>query len=133
MTPPAPAFPRKLTRREAQVLDYILAVDDRRVEPLRRQRKSAVVTGMCGCGCASIDLAVDRQGTDPADLCSQPLSADLTNEAMAKWPEPNEAFGLLLFLDEGWLSLLEIWWIQKPPAEFPPPSAFTLPRVDCPE
>ena len=133
MIPSAPAFPRKLTRREAQVLDYILSVDDPRVEPLRRQRMSAVVTGMCGCGCASIDLAVDRQRADAAGLCSQPLSADLTNEAIAKLPEPNEYFGLLLFLDEGWLSLLEIWWIQKPPAKFPPPSAFEMPRVDCPE
>jgi hypothetical protein len=133
MTHSALTFPRKLTRREAQVLDYILAVGDPRVEPLRRQRMSAVVTGMCGCGCASINLAVDRRRAEAADLCSQPLSAALTDEAIAKLPEPNEYFGLLLFLDEGWLSLLEIWWIQKPPTEFPPPSAFENPRVDCPD
>ena len=133
MTPSPPSYPRKLTRREAQVLDFILAVEDPRAEPLRRQRMSAVVTGICGCGCASINLAVDRVRPDAADLCSQPLAAGLTKDAIAKLPDPNEYFGLLLFLDEGWLSFLEIWWIQKPPAEFPPPSSFERPRVDCPE
>jgi hypothetical protein len=41
--------------------------------------------------------------------------------------------GLLLFLEEGWLSLLEIWYIHEPPAEFPHPATFDFPRIECDE
>lgn len=123
-------FPRQLNPREAEILDFLLAVDDPRVEPLRAQRRSVVATGLCGCGCASINLAVDRAQAQPAALCSPPIEASL-NRARAWLADPDEAYGLLLFLDEGWLSLLEIWWIQKPPSQFPPAQAFDPPEVTC--
>lgn len=123
-------FPRQLTPREAEVLDFMLGVDDPRVAPLREQRKSVVATGVCGCGCASIDLAVDRERYEPAAICGQPISAEL-NPAKAAVAYPNESYGLLIFLDQGWLSLLEVSWHEKPPAEFPPANAFDPPEVTC--
>ena len=130
MSPQPDGYPRQLTPREAEVLDFMLSVDDPRIEPLRAQRPTVVVTGMCTCGCASIDLAVDRQRSPAADICRQPISADF-NSARANLADPNETYGLLIFLEEGWLSLLEIWWILKPPDEFPPVIAFDPPRVEC--
>jgi len=108
----------------------MLSVDDPRIEPLREQRKSALVTGLCGCGCASINLAVDRGGNRPAAICSQPISAD---PAVGGTAEANGMpnCGLLLFLDDGWLSLLEICWIAEPPSEFPPATTFGPPEVTC--
>src|SRR5687768_6764224 len=125
MTGPAEQFPRSLAPREAEVLDFILSVDDRRVEPLRGQRATAVVTGMCGCGCASIYLEVDRTQSQPAEICRQPISArPAANLA-------NGTCGIDLFLDEGWLSLLEICWIEEPPPDFPPVTSFDAPEVMC--
>ena len=123
-------FPRQLTPREAEILDFMLAVEDPRVEPLRAQRRSVVVTGRCGCGCASIHLEVDRSQSRQAAICSPPIEANL-NRAKAALTDPDETYGLLVFLDDGWLSLLEIWWIQKPPGEFPATRAFDPPEVTC--
>ena len=123
-------FPRELTAREGEILDFMLGVDDPRVEPLREQRKSVVATGLCGCGCASIHLAVDRERHEPAAICRQPISADF-DAARADLGDKREVGGLLVFLDEGWLSLLEVWWMEAPPAEFPPATAFHPPEVTC--
>jgi hypothetical protein len=126
---PSGEFPRQLTEREAEILDFMLAVDDPRVTTLRSQRETVVATGRCTCGCASIDLAVDRSQSQAAALCRQPIAAELDNARAAL--NPDEHYGLLVFLDDGWLSLLEIWWIEKPPLEFPPATAFHPPRVEC--
>ena len=125
--PSLDTYPRPLSEREAEILHFVLGVDDARLAPLREQAASAVVTGRCTCGCATVNLAVDRQRTRPVSLCSPVVSAH-TREV-----EGQPVFGLLLFLDEGWLSLLEIWWIDKPPAEFPAATAFVSPRFECDE
>ena len=123
-------YPRALSAHEEDVLDFMLRVDDSRVDPLRRQRESVLVTGMCSCGCASIYLAVDREHATAADLCTQPIEADLT-KAARELIGPREAYGLLLFLKDGWLSKLEIWWIDNPPPEFPPTSRFERSQRTC--
>jgi hypothetical protein len=117
-------FPRSLSDRESEILHFLLAVDDDRLAPLREQAATAYVTGMCGCGCATIDLAVDRERTSPASLCSPVVSADtpLVDE---------RSFGLLVFLDEGWLSGLEIYYFDTPPPQFPAPDVFNSPRFEC--
>ena len=51
---------RPLSAREAETLRFILSHDDPRLVPLREQAEVASVRGMCHCGCATIDLAVDR-------------------------------------------------------------------------
>ena len=128
--PHAEVFPRPPTPREAEILDFMLGVDDPRVEPLREQRKSLVVTGLCGCGCASIHLAVDRGRHGPAAICRQPIAADV-RRTTAVDAERTNVCGILLFLDEGWLSVLEICWVETPAAEFPPATSFRGPEVTC--
>jgi hypothetical protein len=49
---------RPLTDRERDVLDALLSVDFPAALALRRQARSAVVSGTCGCGCPSIDFRV---------------------------------------------------------------------------
>ena len=118
-------YPRPLTDREAEILDFLLGIDEHRLAPLRGQARTAVVAGTCACRCATINLAVDRDSGSPANLCSPVVSAD--SRATSGRP----AVGLLLFLDEGWLSLLEIWYIDAPPAEFPAATVFDTPRFEC--
>jgi hypothetical protein len=117
-------YPRPLTDREAEILDFLLGLEDDRLAPLREQARTAVVAGTCACGCATVDLAVDRNSGTPANLCSPVVSADSRANDLP-------AVGLLLFLDEGWLSLLEIWYIDAPPAEFPAATVFGAPRFEC--
>jgi hypothetical protein len=125
MNPAPSTYPRALSEREAEVLTFLLSLDDPRLAPLREQAASAVVTGMCSCGCASIYLEVDRDRYPPVSLCS-PVVSTTTREA-----DTNQTFGLLVFLDEGWLSQLEIWWIDEPPVEFPDVTMFAPPRLKC--
>jgi hypothetical protein len=73
---------------------------------------------------------VDRERHEPAAICRQPISAHF-NVARADPGDSREVGGLLVFLDEGWLSLLEVWWMEAPPAEFPPATAFHPPEVTC--
>jgi hypothetical protein len=109
----------------------MLTTNDPRVDALRAQRESAVVTGLCGCGCASIGIEVDRTNGTPADLGSSAISADMKEEIDGTPIDPHATVGLLMWLDEGWLSYLEIWWIDEIPAEFPPPSSFEQLQVRC--
>lgn len=119
-------YPRPLTEREAQILVFLLRqADEPRLAPLIDQARTAAVTAPCTCGCATVNLAVDRETTSPVDLCSPVVSAVSVDGL--------PPMGLLLFLDEGWLSVLEIWYIDEPPAEFPPTSAFDTPRIECDE
>jgi len=117
--------PRPLNQREGETLDFVLSIDDPRVEPLRAQAGTAMVSGMCHCGCATIDLAVDGTFT-PADLPSPAIGADPADAGAAA----DESFSLLLFLDGGRLASLEVvYYGSVIPSEFPPPSAFGRPRL----
>jgi len=102
---------RALTAVEAAALTAVLAADFPGAAELRRQAATARVVGRCGCGCATIDLAVD-DGTPRAEVLDRvPVEAAVP------------AGGLLLFVDEGRLSCLEYWSTSgEPPAEFPPPA-----------
>jgi hypothetical protein len=122
-----PIEARPLTDREREVLDFMLAVDDPRIPALREQARSARVIGQCTCGCATIDLEVDRDSGTPANLRSPAVSAFRRMGNVA--PEAS-VFELLLFLDDGWLSSLEIvYHTADPKPIFPPSSAFDPPEV----
>jgi hypothetical protein len=82
------------------------------------------VTGTCECGCPTVDLEVDRERTPRAKLASE-----VPVEALSVSESPDEAGGLILFTEDGWLSMLELWFTSdEPPGEFPPPLAFQAPR-----
>lgn len=112
--------PRPLTAREAAILDFMLTIDDPRLAPLRNQARTVTVTGACTCGCATIDLTVDRKHATAAAGLGSPVT-----ESRRRTPYTSDEFSeLILFLDDGWLSSLEIVWYGTPIPEFPPPSEF---------
>lgn len=112
MTATTTEFPRPLTEREADVLHALLALDFEGAEDLRQQAKVATAVARCVCGCATIDLEVDKTASKPAKVSRSPVPAE------GSWSEG----GIILFVIEGWLSLLEIWtWGDDLRREFPPP------------
>jgi hypothetical protein len=73
-------------------------------EQLLSQIPHASITRRCACGCATVDLEVDRSAAGAADLDD--------NVIMSAWfplPGHDVAGGLLLIASEGYLSCLEIY------------------------
>jgi hypothetical protein len=124
-----PEFPRPLTEREAGTLRFVLSVDDPRIDPLREQAKTATVVGMCPCGCATIDVAVDRARSRAAEGLRSPAI-----DAVTKTFDESGVLGLILFLTDGWLDSLEIYGAYgkgvPPPAIFPDSDRFNAPEVN---
>jgi hypothetical protein len=119
-------LPRPLSERERAALDFLLAVEAPGVDELRAQAVTARVVGRCTCGCATIDIAVDRRRGHASELMRSPAI-----EARTELSEDlDEFFELLLFVDGGWLSSLEIvYYGDQPPRELPPPGSFLPPYV----
>ncbi|MFG2093723.1 hypothetical protein [Streptomyces sp. NPDC048612] len=73
-------------------------------EELLRQLPHTTVGRRCGCGCATVDLVVDR---------SAALPASVGNEVVASASFPVDggipAAGVLLFATDGYLSCLEVY------------------------
>jgi hypothetical protein len=110
---------RPLTSPERAILDFLLTAEFQGRAALRAQVDHARASGRCPCGCATVDLAVDRTAAPPAQV-SERMVAD----AMSRDGE----YGLLLFVDDGYLSSVEIYGnVADPPPEFPPPSEFLEP------
>lgn len=127
---PPDGYPRELDERERATLDFVLSVDDPRVEPLRAQTTSALVRSMCPCGCATIDLQVDRSLAIPAPLGSPAIEA--YKQGMMDGRTDDDPYSLLLFLDRGWLSSLElVWYGDKPIPTFPAIASFDPPEIDA--
>jgi hypothetical protein len=108
---------RTLSERERALLLHIidLAGDEDR-EALRQQADAAVVTGHCGCGCPTVDLEVEPGRSTPID------GRRLVFDAWWTPADDRQGGGVLMFVIDGWLSLLEVWWTDDtPPSELPPP------------
>jgi hypothetical protein len=122
----ADTFPRALSKREAEILALMLDVDEPAFHPLREQARTASVVGRCECGCATIYLAVDRSRGTAADLPSPATDTYTSSDPQ----DPETFFELILLLDSGWLSSLEIvYYGDTIPTEFPPPIAFERPHA----
>lgn len=115
---------RPLTKREREILDYLLTPEISGVEELRRQVDVAVARPWVE-GSASIDLAVDQNRAPRSSVVVSPAL-----EAQSKdRDDPNRLFDLLLWVDDGWLSGIElVEYGDKEPEVFPPPSDFDAPR-----
>jgi uncharacterized protein YuzE len=121
----------------------------------RRQAAAAKTSGAgCACGCASIDLQVDAAAAPQARLDLPNPLAEATTDDIAGvhrasplsfydengMLDPNHrvtnddlngAIGLILWVESGWLSGIEIWSagdFVNPPV-FPPAQFFEAPRV----
>jgi hypothetical protein len=139
------ATPRPLTERERDTLDLMLSLEAPGLAELREQAATARVSSECPCGCANIDLEVDRNASPPSQLGRRygpaitamtrplPLPPDETS-----WGEknPNLYFEVSLDVDEaGWLSRLEIDDFatldgKSDAHPFPPREDFYPPRLE---
>jgi hypothetical protein len=136
--------PRPLSEREHEVLCFLLtapALPDGDV--LRHQAAVAVSSGSdCPCGCASIGLVVDPSAAPKArpDLPGNLVEASTVDIAGVHEREPLSFFGdddlvgaigLILWVEGGWLSGIEIWGAGNfaNPRTFPPAELFEAPRV----
>ena len=113
--------PRVLDASERRVLDRPLSVDFVGVEALRVQSSMVLGQRACRCGCASLDLVV-AQSAPLAHVTERvPVSA------AARLPEPIGAVEILLFLDGGQLSLMEIASDgDQVPARWPDPGTLVI-------
>ena len=116
---------RSLSEREREVLDFMLGVDDPRLEPLRRQASTATVSGHCGCGCPTIGLTVDRTQARPAHGLGH-AAVDARRRGAYGAPDYCE---LILFVRDGLLSSLELVCYERPIPEFPSKEDFEAPEV----
>lgn len=127
MTGRGDVTPRMMSPKEAEALAFMLSVDDPRIEPLRKQAEVARVNWECTCGCATINFVIDRTRASAATgLCSPVIDASHRRPV-----EDDEFCELIVFLEDGWLSSLELVWYSKPIAEFPPPTEFDPPWLHC--
>jgi hypothetical protein len=147
---------RPLSEREREILSFLLAapaIPDGDV--FRRQAAVAVSSGSdCPCGCASIGLVVDPSAAPQArfDLPGNLVEASTVDVAGVHKREPLQFFGddgrfgeavqptdddlvggigLILWVEGGWLSGIEIWGAGNfaHPRTFPPAELFEAPRV----
>jgi hypothetical protein len=120
--------PRPLTRRERDVLDYLLSVETPGIAELRQQAETARAIPW-DCGCASIDLIVDREAAPKSSVQARPAVEAASNERN----DPERTFDLLLWVEDGWLSGIEIVDYGEThgsnPATFLPLDSFAPPRA----
>ncbi len=106
------AFPRALTETERAIAQDLLAgAELPELDLLREQLDVAQAVGRCECGCPTISLLVDHSQAHPASYSGKPVAtADYDGGSIMIWVE------------RGWLSQLEIyWWSDDPPRALPPP------------
>jgi len=142
---------RPLSEREREILDLLLSLEVPGIAELREQAPTAQVVGMCECGCATIDLDVDRDVTPPSPLgrrygpavraITRPLplppNAKVTDVTGVEVKDADVYFTVHLWVDEdGWLTGIEISdLVLDNPGDanpFPPAEDFYPPRLEEP-
>ena len=109
-----------MTEEERAVLEFLLVPDFHDAETLRDQARHAEVDDLCGCGCPSFGLAVDKSRSTRAEVSPR-------HPVISAAPslDPLPGYELLLFTDDGWLSYVElVWYGESPPSSFPALSDF---------
>ena len=116
---------RDLSRREQEILLFLVAVDAPGVAELRQQAEVALVDRNWDNG-PSIDILVDRARAQPSPIRRSPAIEAVSNERDVR----EKVFELLLFLEGGWLAAIElVEYGEARSTEFPPPSAFAPARL----
>jgi hypothetical protein len=118
-------FPRPLTGREAETLEFMLSAGFPGNEVLREQASRALVIEHCTCGCATIDFGLESD----APVAPQIQGAPLVQTGARDMDEHPVA--LMLFVRDGRLSSLEIVWYDESQmtGEFPAPDFWEPPAV----
>ncbi|MGW7411188.1 hypothetical protein [Streptomyces sp. NPDC054863] len=111
-----------LTPDAAAVLDVLLDGPGAVLAALREQVPYVRVTGRCRCGCATVDLGVDRAAVAAAPGHSSPVAEGFCADS-------EYGAGVLLFTADGYLSGLEIYTgADEPEAGWPDPRGLTVQR-----
>jgi hypothetical protein len=119
---------RPLTGREGEILDMLLSIEAPGIEGLRAQVPYASAARW-KCGCASFNLRVDRERAPRSSVTTSPAIQATTVER----EDYRRTFQLLLWVEDGWLSGVEIVDYvdqhgDESPDEIPPPAAWHEPR-----
>lgn len=141
---------RPLDEREREMLDVLLSLEAPGIAELREQAATARVERRCECGCASVDLDVDRNATPPSPLgrrygpairtITRPLPipphAKLTDLTGAEVKDAYVFFTVHLWVDEdGWLAGMRITdLVLDSPGDaysFPPSEDFYPPHLEA--
>jgi hypothetical protein len=120
---------RPLTKREREILELLLSVDAEGIEELRAQVPHAL-GARWNCGCASFNLIVDKARAPRSTVTRSPLSEA---ESMER-DDPDHYFELLLWVNDGWLSGVEIVdYVEQhgvqSPQEIPPLDHWKAPHL----
>ena len=84
---------------------------------------------MCGCGCASFYLTIDRMAA-PQARAGLPRGALVSTSSRDEFIEPERTIFGRLEVEDGWLSAVEISWVgDDTPVEFPPANMLTTPKL----
>ncbi|MFG3252461.1 hypothetical protein [Streptomyces sp. NPDC048172] len=91
-------------------------------EELLRQLPHTHVVRRCGCGCATLDLTVDRTAASPA-----PVEDGDAASASFRPPAQLTAATIVLLTSDGYLSCLEVYSVSDTPiTAWPAPDALVL-------
>lgn len=120
---------RPLTEREREILELLLSVEFDGIEELRAQVPHARAARW-DCGCASFNLVVDQTNAPRSTISRSPLSEARSREQ----DDADQFYELLLWVNEGWLSGVEIVdYVEKhgeqSPQEIPPLGYWERPTV----
>jgi len=119
-----PELPRPLLPEERAALSAILEYADfQGRDTLVAQAAIARVDGYCGCGCATVSLQVDHSTPAAANTRSP-----IPNEADVVDNDGDLIGGIIIFLEEGYLTSLEIYWFEEPISPIPPLDRLRLTR-----
>lgn len=100
---------RRLSQVERALLGDLLAHDFAGVEPLREQARHVLASRGCECGCGTINLTPQDQDA-PRSTSSSPAGV----EGRVLGADGEDIGGLLLFLEDGLLSSLEVYSYDEP-------------------
>lgn len=115
---------RALSETEVAVLDALLRQDFDGVEPLRVQASSLLARRGCECGCGTIEL-VPQAPDAPRSMAQGPVPVEATvldggGDAIG---------GVLLFVNDGLLSSLEVYSFADAPLQMPEPTRLVWDRI----
>ncbi|HEY1568276.1 MAG TPA: hypothetical protein VGF68_14710 [Solirubrobacteraceae bacterium] len=121
----ASPFPRPLTDREAETLQFMLSADLPDGEILREEAARAVVVEQCTCGCATIDFGLDGDAPAAPELQGAPLIQTRARDMDA------HPVSLMLFVRDGRVASLEIVFYDEAQmtSEFPEPGFWEPPTI----
>ncbi|HEY6470305.1 MAG TPA: hypothetical protein VI434_11100 [Candidatus Dormibacteraeota bacterium] len=119
---PGEIAPRPLSDTERGVLESLLAQDFDGAVALRSQLPHANVVGACTCGCVTVALAVDKETAEPAAIGGRLIRAEAT--ILDDMNEP--IGGVIVFLRDGYLSMLEAYSYGDPISAWPEPDRLNV-------